>query len=158
MPEGIEQYKVGIVETPTPELFRYFDRKLRERKISVLHSKKDFEIIYKDLTLYSGKLLWLTNLQQEIGGMAFVLPETNKGELFMPEFLYEDETSKKILLYYATTLFNATKVNYKIPPSQTTSIARGMAKIIDPDYFRQLGINIQSLFIERQGCMTLMLD
>ncbi len=76
----------------------------------------------------------------------------------MPEFLYEDETSEKILLYYATDSFlNATKVNYKIPPSQRRQLQEEWRKNNRSGLFPSIGnFNIQSLFIERQAGMTLM--
>ncbi|MDD4115126.1 MAG: GNAT family N-acetyltransferase [Massilibacteroides sp.] len=149
----------GIIASEiTPQLFNYFDRKLRKRVTCVLHSASDFRVIYKDLTLYGGKLLWLKNTKQKVEGMAFAIPEESSDTIFMPELLYDNESAKERLLAFAASTFNIKKINIKNPPASATPISGGMAKLIDPDYFRKAKIDIRNLFSEKLGYMTLMLD
>lgn len=149
--------RIRIAETTTPELFSYYNQKEREREASVLHTEADFRIIYKDMAISCGKLLVSTNTRNEISGMVFTLPyEENR--VFIPEILYDSPEIKEQLLYSTAQLYNATHIDYQVPPEASSASPRGMARIIDETYFRDNDINIASLFSDQQGYITLMLD
>ena len=153
-----ENIHVSIAETTAPGLFTFFDRKLRERAACVLHSEADFMILRKDLDISGGKLLVVTDIRNEVIGMAFTLPEEKVGEAFIVELLYDSDSVKEQLLYATAQLYNASTVHYQVQADNSSALPKGMAKVINEDYFRDKGLDIQSLFAQKQAFMTLMLD
>lgn len=149
---------ISIAETTAPGLYSFFDKKLRERSACVLHTEPDFMIIRKDLDISGGKLLIATDIRNKVTGMAFTLPEQDKASAFIIELLYDNKAVKEHLLYATAELYNASKVNYQTPPNKDSFHLKGMAKIMDENYFQSRGIDIQSLFENQQGFMSLMLD
>jgi len=159
LPPASENIRISIATATTPGLFSFFDKKLRERPAYVLHTEKDFMVIRKDFAICNGQLLIATNIRNEITGMAFTLPERKEGEpAFIADLLYNNLSIKEQLLYATAKLYNVSKVNYQTLPCKKASHPKGMAKIIDENYFRDKEIDIQSLFKYQKGFMTLMLD
>lgn len=149
--------RITIAETTATGLFSFFNKKEKERMAAVLHTETDFRIACKDLAISNGKLLTSTNIRNEITGMAFTLPDEDK-RVFIPEILYDNLDIKEELLYAATQLYNAARVDYQTHPETSSFSPRGMVRIIDEAYFRNNDINIASLFSHQQGYLTLMLD
>lgn len=150
--------RISIAEATANGLYAFFNQKLRERKACVLHTEADFDIIRKDLAISGGKLLIATNIRHEVVGMAFTLPEEKGKSAFITEFLFDNTSVKEQLLYATSQLYNVAKINYRTLPEATSCHPKGMAKIIDNNYFQDNGIAIQTLFENKQGYMTLMLD
>lgn len=157
-PPATSGSRISIAETTTPGLFPFFDRKLRERTAGILHPETDFMILRKDLDISGGKLLFATDIKNEVTGLAFTLPEENNGEAFVVELLYDNDSVKEQLLYATAQLYNASTVCYQVQADKTSALPKGMAKVIDKDYFSDNNIDIQSLFIDKQAFLTLMLD
>lgn len=149
---------ISIAETTAPRLYPFFNKKLKERAACILHTETDFTIIRKDLSISRGKLLIATDLRDKVVGMALGIPEEDGQSAFILELLYDNASIKEQLLYAAAELYNVSKVNYQTPTNGESSHLKGMAKIIDEAYFQNNGIDIQSLFNNKQGFMTLMLD
>ncbi|MDD4516453.1 GNAT family N-acetyltransferase [Massilibacteroides sp.] len=149
---------ISVATETDARLFPFLDQKLRERKACVLHSETDFEIIRQDLDISGGKLLIATNENNEIVGMAFTLPEEEGHSVFIPEFVYNNDSIKEELLNATAKQYNQATVNYLTPPNTGKAFPKGMAKIIDADYFKKRDIDIQALFSDKNAGMTLMLD
>ncbi|WP_085536852.1 GNAT family N-acetyltransferase [Massilibacteroides vaginae] len=149
---------ISAAETTVPGLYPYFDKKLRERTACVLHSEADFTVIRKDLAISKGLLLIARDLNNKVVGMAFGVPEEDGKSAFVMELLYDNDSVKEKLLYATAKQFNVAEVNYQTPASIRPAQLKGMAKIIDNHFFKDKGIDIESLFNDKQGFMSLMLD
>lgn len=150
--------RVSIAETTAEGLYSFFNKKLSEREACVLHTEADFMIIRKDLAISGGKLLIATNIRNEVTGMAFTLPEEENKSACITELLYDNASVKEQLLYATSQLYHVARVNYQTLPDRADLQPKGMAKIIDKNYFQRNEIDIQALFNKKQGYMTLMLD
>ncbi|GHU75785.1 acetyltransferase [Bacteroidia bacterium] len=129
---------VRQVNEPSGEIFAYFDRKLRERPLGILHSQEDFQVIFKDLTMSDGVLSLALNKENHPVGMAFVAktPPTASTEssVLIKEFLYDDESIKKQLLYAITKDFGVEKAVYRYPViNNSVPYPYGMARVIDTE-------------------------
>lgn len=122
------------------QLYDYFNRKIRERKCCMLHTKEDFITILRDLELDGGRMLTALNEQEETIGMAFVMPPQSGSEqpsdvlqkqVYVKEFLYDDDRVASLLLQESTLQFNVDKAIYRIPPMVPASRPFGMARVID---------------------------
>jgi predicted acetyltransferase len=171
---------------PDNALYAYFDRKLRERPLGILHSYEDFAVILKDLEISNGCFFVAYNHDRQPAGMAFVfLPEIITGaedcSVLIKEIMYDSEQVKAHLLYEITRRFNVFKAVYRIPfnNSQVT-YPYGMARVMDTERLINLwaaahpecklsvndmkAMNIHALtghllgYSERMAYMSLMLD
>jgi predicted N-acetyltransferase YhbS len=129
---------VRQVDDPSGEIFAYFDRKLRERPLGILHCREDFQVIFKDLTMNDGALSLALDKENRPVGMAFVakVPPTASVEnsVLIKEFLYDDESVKKQLLYGITKDFGVEKAVYRYPVvNHSFSYPYGMARVIDAE-------------------------
>ncbi len=150
--------RISIAEVTASGLFPYFDKKLRERTAGMLHNEKDFMVIRKDLVLSRGKLLVASNVRNEVTGMAFTLPDEEKKTAYITELLYDNSSIKDQLLYATAELYHVSEVKYQVQPDSSNVHPKGMAKVIDENYFKERNIDIQTLFTEKEGYLTLMLD
>lgn len=148
---------ISTTSLPVPEAYLYFDKKLRERRACMLHTEADFRIIRKDLAIENGNVFVAKNKEGDLSGMAFARPGGER-EVVMTELLFDNDSAKEQLLGYAARFYNAERVCYKRPPYSGEAKPKGMAKLLDNDYFKERDLNAGSLFSTRTACMTLMLD
>lgn len=152
-----DSYSIHIADLTTPELYPYFDKKLKERSACVLHTEADFQVIRKDIEIGDGKVFVAKNEEEKIVGMAFAVPG-NEDDVFIIELLFNDDLAKEHLLHFTAQFYNAKKILYTTLPKPGEEKSKGMAKVIDRDYFKRLNIDINALFSEKRAYMTLMLD
>lgn len=116
---------------PPEKLFAYFNKKLRERPVSVLHSFPDFLTILQDLQLSGGDLWTAVNRKGEVVGMAFASPDTPENtSVFIKEIFYENEQIKTFLLQATGEHYHTRTVHYRTPVCQQPPIRYGMGRII----------------------------
>jgi GNAT superfamily N-acetyltransferase len=133
----------GILVQPKkrPDLltYSYFERKLRGRPVSILHSYDDFAVILDDLNVSGGQFFVAFNSGKQPVGMAFVSPpeiakESAEDSLLIKEIFYEDEQVKERLLYEISRHYNLVKAIYRTPVSHNQPAhPYGMAKVIDTE-------------------------
>lgn len=117
-------------EVPTLEnLYRFFDRKQRERACYVLHTYEDFITILRDLQASGGQMLTALDLNERPVGMILFYPDGK--QLHVRELFYEDERIRQLLLQEATTQYNVRKALCRIPADGMDSHRLGMACILD---------------------------
>ena len=135
--------KLTVVPPEVPSmdlLYKFFDKHMRQRPCCVLHTKDDLITILRDLQLSGGQLLTALDEQEQPVGMAFVLPpdhtsgipEANQ-QLYIKEFLYDDDRVANLLLQEATLQNNVSKAVYKTPPVVPGTHPMGMARVIDTE-------------------------
>ncbi|MDR1918163.1 MAG: GNAT family N-acetyltransferase [Tannerellaceae bacterium] len=133
------RYAIQLKKVPDETLYGYFDRKLRERPMGILHSYEDFGVILRDLDLSDGKFFVAYKADGQPAGMAFVfLPETTAededGSVLIKEFLYDNELVKTHLLYEISKRFHVPKVVYRAPiHNGQVTYPYGMARVIDSE-------------------------
>ncbi|MDH6358769.1 GNAT family N-acetyltransferase [Parabacteroides sp. PF5-9] len=157
----------------------YFDRKLRERPMSILHSEDDFKNIVTDNRLDGGDVAVATNEKNDVTGIAFISFAEDK-KIIIKEILYNREEIKNALLTAIANHYKTPQLIYKTPPSLPDTHPYGMAMVIDrqkmitlwkatnpenPHSFDLLNtMNIQELtaltlgYNERKAYMNLMMD
>lgn len=135
--------EITVVPPEVPsidQLYDYFNRKNRERKCCVLHTKDDFITILRDLQLGGGQMLAALNEQDRPVGMAFVLrpdhapglPEDKKN-VYIRELFYDDDRIASLLLQEVTLQNGVNKVVCRTPPVIPATRPVGMARVIDTD-------------------------
>jgi hypothetical protein len=138
---------------PNPLLYAYFDRKLRERPLSMLHSYEDFAVILEDLKLSGGYFFVASEPSGRPLGMAWVYP----GPL-CKELLYDNEQVKDRLLYEITGYLHVEKAAYRIPADGCSpTLSYGMAQVLDAERLSSLQTATHPAWL-RKACMSLMLD
>lgn len=124
-------------EDVTEQLYDFFCKKLKERKLCILHTYDDLVTIIKDLKLSKGKLFVLYNQEKQPAGMAFAVhpDKSNYPEsVLVKEILYNDERVKKHLLFEITRQFKVHKAVYRLPYKDSLiTFPYGMARIIDTE-------------------------
>ncbi|MDR2389274.1 MAG: GNAT family N-acetyltransferase [Tannerellaceae bacterium] len=124
---------------PKQIFYTYFERKLRERPVCILHTYKDFAVILEDMELSGGFFFAASNPAGIPVGLAFVFPSGmagNAGEesVLCKEILYDNEETKQHLLYAITHRLNVHKVVCRIPAStRLQTYPYGMAQMINPE-------------------------
>lgn len=160
-PKGVDAQRnafVSIADTlPNEELYAYLHRKEMARPAGVLHSLAQIDVVRQDMAISGGNLLVARNPDWGIVGLAFALPEEN-GESYVAELIADDDQAKDALLSFVVERYQSERVLYPCDPIGPSRKAKGMAKIILPDYFEKNGITVQRLFTDREARMTLMLD
>lgn len=138
-------------------LYNYFNRKMRERSCCVLHTKDDFITILRDLELSGGQMLTALDELDEPVGMIFVFPPPltihgGKSQVYIKEFLYDDERIAKLLLQEATLQNNVSRAKYTTPPIGSVTYPFGMARVIDRERLIQdwLATHPKSAFKEHE--------
>lgn len=152
--------RLFVADTTTPGLFEFFDRKLRERDVCMLHSETDFQVIRKDFVNSNGNLMVAVDPQNEITGMAFSVAIKEKGMVVIKEILYNDDAIKEQLLFETTQLYRLPKAIFTLPPQEKEPIVpKGMMKIIDENYFKDIRPDAMSILTSGHlAYMSLMLD
>lgn len=132
-PSGINDSGLTLLSStalPVDKLFTFFDKKLKERPLGVLHSYQDFLTIINDLRISQGDLWTATDWQGEIQGMAFASGAENPASVYLPEILYTSEQVKQFLLQETGFHYQVPKVMYKAPATSEAAIPYGMAQMI----------------------------
>ena len=114
----------------TSFLYAYFDRKMKERKFAVQHTREDFEVILQDLLLNGGQLFTALDVSGEIKALAFAyLFEGNA--VCIKELLSDDKEIKQQVLNELPSYYPAQTVWYK--DYANSGIPYGMARVIDAE-------------------------
>jgi GNAT superfamily N-acetyltransferase len=127
------------IKKPDEAIYAYFERKLRERPVSVLHTYEDFTVILKDLRISNGSLFVAFDSDNRPAGMAFasspeIKARPEDSSILIKEILYDSEPVKKRMLYEITKRCNLVKAVYRIPFSNSTvTYPYGMARAIDTE-------------------------
>jgi GNAT superfamily N-acetyltransferase len=121
---------------PDAGVYAFFDRKLRERPICMLHSRNGLNTILKDLEIAGGGCFVAYAPDGRPVGIAFVQPpmEGRVPEcVLIKEILLENEKAGKRLLFDITNYYNVLKAVYRIPFYDGGSVTYpyGMARVID---------------------------
>jgi predicted acetyltransferase len=125
-----------VEDNPEADVYAFFDKKLRERPICMLHTPYGLDAILKDLDMAGGKCFAAYTPDKRPVGIAFVLPPT-EGRVpecvLIKEILFENEKARKRLLFDITKHYNVLKAVYRIPFYDGGSITYpyGMARVID---------------------------
>jgi GNAT superfamily N-acetyltransferase len=125
-----------VEDNPDAGVYAFFDRKLRERPICMLHSQNGLNTILKDLELSGGTCFAAYTPDGRPVALAFVLPPT-EGRVpecvLIKEILFENERARKRLLFDITKYYNVLKAVYRIPFYDGGSITYpyGMARVMD---------------------------
>lgn len=119
--------------TPTPALYHFFDRKIRERSCCILHTYNDFITILRDIEQEKGELLTALDTEGNPVGMLFLSTST-EGKRTVRELLYDNETIQTLLLQKATVQNRLSQLSYiTTPATSNNTFPLGMARIIDTD-------------------------
>jgi predicted acetyltransferase len=158
------------------KVFKYYDRKQRERPCAVLHSACDWENILLDCRMDGGDA-WIALEGDKPVGMA-VAVEGKQGCIRVRETVSEHPNIRKALLNTVLEHFQCRKAEVRISSSAQTGRPYGMARILDaarisnlyrsggfqPDMSVPDDSDMQSLtqtllfYNRRQAWMNLMLD
>jgi GNAT superfamily N-acetyltransferase len=141
----------GVIEVQQKKkmgklIYAYFERKLRERPMCMLHSYEDFAVILKDMELSGGYFFVAYNYTNDPVGMAFVYPSENRpdtGEktILIKEILYDNGRVKNYLLEEITSRLNVDKAVYRVPAGNgLPAYPYGMARVIDAERLIRLWI------------------
>lgn len=129
---GEQDFLVVPPEVPSLEsLYRFFDKKQRERTCYVLHSQDDFTTILRDLQISGGQLLTALDIQNEPVGMVFFYPAGD--HIYIRELMYENDRIKNLLLQEATTQSQVGKAVYRTLFTGPGTVPLGMARVLDRD-------------------------
>ncbi|WP_455628320.1 GNAT family N-acetyltransferase [Parabacteroides chinchillae] len=115
-------------------LYKYFDKKLRERTCCVLHTYNDFVTILRDLALNGGQMLTALNENEQPVGMIFLhlfIDSNGQKNIYVKELMYDNEDIKALLLQEATLQNNVNQAICEILPTPPSTMPKGMAKVID---------------------------
>lgn len=119
-------------EVPSMEtLYRYFDKKQRERTCYVLHGFDDFVTLLRDLQQSGGQMLTALDENEKPAGMIFFLPADD--HICVKEMMYDDNHVKNLLLQEVTTQNKVEKAVCRIPFSGLSTVPFGMARVLDRD-------------------------
>ena len=119
-------------EVPSMEsLYKFFNKKQRERTCYVLHDYDDFVTILRDLQMSGGQMLTALNIQDEPIGMIFFYPAGD--HIYVKELMYDNDHIKKLLLQEATTQNKVEKAVYRTPFTGPGTFPLGMARVLDRD-------------------------
>lgn len=80
-------------------LYKFFNKKQRERTCYVLHGYDDFVTILRDLQISGGQMLTALNIQDEPIGMIFFHPAGD--HIYVKELMYDNDHIKNLLLQEA---------------------------------------------------------
>ncbi len=108
------------------ELYEYFSRKNLSRICCVQHDWPDFNAIVKDFESEGGEVITVMQ-ENKICAMAFALYDGK--QIFLPEWMYDDEAVKEALLQKCAVRFKCGKIVCRISGDETGKIY-GMARII----------------------------
>ncbi len=110
-------------------IFKYFDRKMKERPCCIQHSKEDFILIMADIRLSGGSVI-IAKDNDDIKGLAFCV--INDDKLFIKDILADNNHVESLLLNKSLDFFRKDKLIYLIPSSSNT-LYKGMARAIHLD-------------------------
>lgn len=138
LPEPSSLSSISIIRPEEPEaekLYAYFNRKLRERPACVLHTYQDYVTILGDLYIAGGKVYVALNKEEQVVGMAFVLPvegKTGSEEkiLQIKEMLFDTEEVEATFIRAFKSNYKVTEIRGTIPGKQSP---KGMARVLDTD-------------------------
>lgn len=125
------------IEKPDRLIHAYFERKLRERPLGILHPYDGFAIILDELKLSGGQVFAAFYPGGQPAGMAFAASPGETGAraeacVLIKEILYENEQVKERLLYEITRHYNLGKALYRTPAAPgRPACPYGMARVID---------------------------
>ena len=119
-------------EVPSMEtLYKFFDKKQRERTCYVLHGYDDFVTILRDLQQSGGQMLTALNVREEPIGMIFFYPAGD--HIYVRELMYDNDHIKNLLLQEATTQNKVEKAIYRTSFTGPGTFPLGMARVLDRD-------------------------
>lgn len=135
----VDEPDLTVVEPEVPSLkslYKFFDKKLRERSCGMLHTYDDFINILRDIELSGGQFLTALDNKEQPVGMVFLYPsdENEKPEnkhVYVKELLYNDERIKNLLLQEATLQNNVKKAICRVPILGADTYRFGMACVLD---------------------------
>lgn len=113
-------------ELPLSLLYEYFYRKQLLNSCCILHDWDDFRAIVKDIESEGGAVI-AESQGNRVTALAFALYDGSR--VFIPEWMYDDESSKKVLLEKCSDYFGCSNVLCR-SVSDKEGKAYGMARII----------------------------
>jgi GNAT superfamily N-acetyltransferase len=125
-----------VDDDPDDEVYAFFDKKLRERPICMLHTYNDLVNILKDLRISGGECFAAYTLDRRLVGIAFALSPTESSipeNVLIKEILFENEKIRQRLLFDITKHYNVLKAIYRIPfyDGGIVTYPYGMARVMD---------------------------
>jgi GNAT superfamily N-acetyltransferase len=133
-------YRITRIAKFGREEEKFFNRKLKERLIGVLHGKDDVKNIFRDNALAGGKVI-MASREGGPCGMAFATPARRRDagseerSALARELLYDDESIKQALLHAVSVEFGVERVMYRRPyaPELAATYCYGMARVINAE-------------------------
>jgi GNAT superfamily N-acetyltransferase len=123
-------------DDPEDAVYAFFNKKLRERPLCMLHTYNDLAVILRDLRLSNGKCFVASTPDGQPVGLAFALPPVESSvpeKVLIREILFENEKIRQRLLFDITTHYNVWKAIYRIPfyEGGFVTYPYGMARVTD---------------------------
>ena len=112
-------------------LYKFFNKKQRERTCYVLHDYDDFVTILRELQMSGGQMLTALNIQEEPIGMIFFYPVGDY--IYVKELMYDNDNIKNLLLQEATTQSKVEKAVCRTPFTGPGTFPLGKARVLDRD-------------------------
>ena len=133
------EYQVTSTNDFTPQLYAYFEQKMRQRPCCIQHTTEDFKVILADLQLSDGHIHLLHHAQRnEVTALAFAYPD-EKGSLLIGELLADSKEEARLLLQHICQTNGQTELRLLRPVSENEKGERlGMGRIINAYTLLQL--------------------
>jgi GNAT superfamily N-acetyltransferase len=125
-----------IDDDPDDDIYAFFDKKLRERPICMLHTHNDLVDILEDLRISGGTCFAAYTPDRRPVGIAFALSPTESSipeNVSVKEILFENEKVRQRLLFDITKYYGVWKAIYRIPfyDGGFVTYPYGMARVMD---------------------------
>ncbi|MDL2265372.1 GNAT family N-acetyltransferase [Parabacteroides sp. OttesenSCG-928-G07] len=129
-----ETDKVNILKKDDDgKWFHFFDKKLRQRSICVLHSQTDFNRLLEEYPLSGGQVVCIADDNEDPSGIAFIANHSNR--VVVKELIATNTNAESALLRSAALLNNTEHLYYTKPSSQRSNTKRyGMGIILNREY------------------------
>ena len=125
-------YQTTVTNSFDPQLYAYFEQKMRKRSCCIQHTADDFRVILADLKLEGGRIHLLHHTQRhETAAIAFVYPD-EENNLLISELLADSDEEACILLQHICRTSGQTKLRLLQPaPENEEGEKLGMGRIIN---------------------------
>lgn len=110
--------------------YPFFDRMLRKRPISILHSAENFRTLTGDIWVNDGMVLGVRNEKDEPTGLVFT-SINEKDQVYIKELLVESEEVEYLLVNEVMRQHGLDSITCITPPRLPNCSRLGMGRIID---------------------------
>lgn len=121
---------IRLTENYNEEWYTYFNQKLKERPVCILHNQEDFQTLILDFYNAQGEVVGILDENNTPAGLAFYTPYQERS-IFLKELVYSSENTKKALLWELTHHNNAFYAYYPTPASSPDTHRLGMGMVLN---------------------------